>query len=109
MGREPVETTTYHYDEQNKLTHTVTVRDSVWLEDDVDWALAWQQEEAAKKADTCPGCKLSLSETTDPANVGRYQVPLPARCDACTRLADTAKEYAESDPGLIFHAELPGD
>ncbi|MBB4702249.1 hypothetical protein BJ982_003793 [Sphaerisporangium siamense] len=96
-----METTTYHYDEQGRLTHTVTLREPEWLEDDVAWALAWKQEQAG----LCPGCKLPLEETTDPANDGRYRVPPATRCFACTPLAEAHKEYAASAPGVLLHAE----
>ncbi|MFC6080914.1 hypothetical protein [Sphaerisporangium aureirubrum] len=98
-----METTTFHYDAAGLLTHTVTVREPEWLEDDVAWALAWRQEQAGK----CPGCGLQLEETTNPANDGRYVVPLPVRCFACTPIAEAHTIYAKSPPGLLIHAELP--
>ncbi|RCG31990.1 hypothetical protein DQ384_05460 [Sphaerisporangium album] len=83
----------------------MTVREPEWLEDDLAWALAWKHEQDCK----CPGCKLPLDETTDPANNGLYEVPLPVRCFACTPLAKAHADYAESDPGLLLHAERVDD
>lgn len=79
----------------------ITVREPEWLEEDRDWALADQQEQANK----CPGgCGLPLDETTDPANEGAYEAPLPVRCFACTTLAARQGEY-ENPASLLFHVK----
>jgi hypothetical protein len=82
-----------------------TERDALLLQ-----ALDWYE------ANLCPGCGQPLWESMDPANEGRYRVPPPHRCHACTEvdLAMKPFEKAAADPetplsapgALRFSAEL---
>lgn len=104
LGRQAQATTTYHYDENDRLTHSTTVWDPVWSEEDLAWAMA----QAAEDAERCTGCGLPLSETTDPDAEGEYEAPLPTRCHACTALEKRREEYTGSPPGLLFHVVRKG-
>lgn len=54
------------------------------------------------EAGLCPGCHNPLVESTDPANDGAYEAPLPVRCHGCTAVERRAKKYAESEaPGAL--------
>lgn len=54
------------------------------------------------EADTCRGCELPLSETTQPEAEGGYEVDAPTRCHACTPLAKARETYKEHPAGLMF-------
>lgn len=82
LGREPAEITIYEYDDDGRLTRSVTTREPRWTEEDIAWALAGIEEQA----DRCPKCSLPLSETTamnDGEPVHVYKVPKPKRCHGC--------------------------
>lgn len=51
----------------------------LWLEEDTEWALAWQEDKASR----CGGCGHPLDETTDPDAEEAYRVHT-IRCHACT-------------------------
>lgn len=101
LGRQVQATTTHHYDEDGRLTHSTTVWEAEWTDEDLDWAMA----EMAEAADRCPNCGHPLSETTHPDAEGEYVAPLPTRCHACTPLEQRKEEYRESPPGLLFSVE----
>lgn len=91
LGRQPVASTEFEYDEQDRLVRTVTTWEPRWLPEDVSWAQAWRRWVAGK----CPGCGLQLSETTEmrdgePAH--SYRVPDPARCYGCDALLKDESE-----------------
>lgn len=106
LGWEPRRVTTYHYDTDGRVTHAVTVAEAEWDDIGRDEALALLEAEA----DTCPGCGLPLSETTDSDAEFGYWAPPPLRCHACTPVEHRRKEYADSPaPGaLLFTAEPKG-
>lgn len=94
--------TVYEYDEQDRLIRSVTTHDAEWTEEDLGSAKAYRRNKMAE----CPGCGLDLAQTTDPANEGLYEAPLPVRCYACTPLEHRKGEYKESAPGLLFRVFL---
>jgi hypothetical protein len=100
LGREPRSVTTFEYDGRGRLVRAITVREPEWLEEDRDWATADLHEQASKCSS---GCGLPLDETTDPANEGAYEAPLPTRCFACTTLSARQAEYKEDPSSLLFH------
>jgi hypothetical protein len=56
----------------------------------------WHREQQRKKADTCPGCGGSLSDTTDADNEDAY-VGHVLRCHAC-KARESAVERMKDDP-----------
>lgn len=77
----------------------------LWCEDDREWAIALHLNEA----DTCGGCGQPFSESTEPANEGRYAMTA-IRCHACTALATQSARFAdgmkpEHAKGLSFHIQ----
>ncbi|MCC5574472.1 hypothetical protein IMZ11_02300 [Microtetraspora sp. AC03309] len=102
LGRELRSVTTYEYDDDGRLVRSVTVHENPWDAQNVGWAVA----KMAEDADRCPGCRMSLSETTamrdgEPAH--SYHVDIPRVCRACEALAKRqdsyAKEYEDPYPG----------
>jgi hypothetical protein len=81
----------------------VTVREREWTEQDLAEAIALLKVEA----DTCPGCREPLSESTDPDAEGGYDIDLPTVCHACTPLNKTREKYAEAgmDRGVFFEVK----
>lgn len=93
LGRQPVATTEFEY-EDGQLVRTVTTWEPRWLPEDVSWAQAWRRWVAGK----CPGCGLQLSETTemrDGEPVHTYHVPDPARCYGCDTRIKAREERAK--------------
>lgn len=81
----------------------MTTHDAEWLDDDRGYSQAYRRN----KAGECPGgCGLPLEETTDPANEGAYEAPLPTRCHACTSLEHQKTEYEKNPPGLLFQVRM---
>jgi hypothetical protein len=69
----------------------------VWLDSDVDAALAWQEEQAS----LCPGCAHPLDETTHP-DASYYATPVVCRHCAATQSAAAA----DRDEGGATHGAL---
>lgn len=92
-GQEPISVTTYHYDDAGHLIGAATVREPEWTDQDREAAIALQEYEAG----LCPGCQEPMSETTDPANEGRYRTDLPIRCHRCT-MAEIARDVHQDKP-----------
>lgn len=61
MGRQRRSVTVYHYDDDGRVAWSETLTDQEWLDDDLDWALSWREEQDS----LCPGCGQPLVETTD--------------------------------------------
>lgn len=62
LGRQRRSVTVYHYDDKTgRLAWSETGIDAEWLGDDLDWAMAWQEEQDS----LCPGCAQPLEESTD--------------------------------------------
>lgn len=53
-------------------------------------------------------CGQPLSESTDPANQGRYRTLLPVRCHACDAIEIKQEEYREATRprALLWRTEL---
>lgn len=103
LGREPRSVTTFEYDESTgRLARAITVRESLWLEEDRDAAQAELQEQRGR----CPGqCGLPLDTTVGEANDGKFVAPPPYRCHACEVIVARQKEWVGQEVGdLIFHA-----
>lgn len=98
LGRRRRAVTTYQYDQTGRLVRSVTVWDPEWTPQDVAWAQAYAEEQAAR----CPGCGQPLDESTDPANEGAYEAPFPVRCFACSTLEHRQKDYRDKPEGLLF-------
>jgi hypothetical protein len=98
LGRRRTSVVSYEYDDDGRLLREVVTHDPQWTGEDLAYAKAWRRIEA----DRCPGCGLSLSETTNPDNEGMYEAPPPTRCHACTPLEHRKSEYTESPLGLLF-------
>lgn len=80
----------------------MTTRESEWLDEDVAWAQAHEEE----LADKCPRCGQPLSESTAMANgepVHSYVVDDPARCYSCDELIK--KQEAHGKRGHIVRPE----
>lgn len=89
----PKVTTVYHYDD-DRISHTETVAEAEWTEEDICWHKAYLRW----RAELCPGCGLSLAETIamhdgEPAH--SYSVPDPARCYGCDALLKDRDERAK--------------
>jgi hypothetical protein len=89
---------------------TITTRGDVsraepeWDEDGRMLALAY----VAWEASSCSGCGRSLEECTDPDSEGRYRVPPPLRCHACTARSEASSAYQEGAPhpeALLFQVD----
>lgn len=102
LGRRRVSVTVYEYDDDGRLVRSVTTHDPEFLDEDLGYGKAHRRNEM----DLCPTCRMPLSETTDPDNEGRYEVPPPIRCHACTPIQHSMQEYKDSPPGLLFRAYL---
>ena len=61
-------------------------------EDDVEYALAWQQ----LQRETCPGCGEPKAESYDPDNSEAYEVHT-LRCHACAARDARGDAIAEDD------------
>lgn len=93
LGRQRRAVTSYEYDDATgRLTRSVTVWDPLWTDDDRELLLALQQEESEE----CGGCGRQISETTDPASRGAYDVRRH-RCEACVVLE--AEQDNDSERG----------
>lgn len=57
----------------------------------------------------CAGCGNALHETTDHRFKGKWGVPNPTRCEACTAILRKKKQYEQQDgaEALMFMAGLP--
>lgn len=62
-----------------------------WTEDDVEYALAWQQ----LRAETCTGCGQPKTESFDLDNAGLYETRM-LRCHACAARDDAEREFTEA-------------
>lgn len=107
MGWEPAEVTTYEYDDTGRLVQAVTVREAEFSAWDRAVLIADRAHALAPRGDH----GLLLSETTDPANQGRYTVPLPTVDFAAKKLADEKKKYAkqwgdDALTGTLWRVEL---
>lgn len=73
-----------------------------------DWSLA--QALTQYEALLCPGCGHPMHESMNPENDGRYTVPPPSRCYACSaveRVIEAGTYDKASQPhALRFSAEL---
>ena len=90
----PTVTTIYHHDEDGRITHTEAVSEPEWLEEDVAWHKAFLRW----RAELCPGCSMSLVETTemrDGEPVHSYHVPDPRRCQGCDARIKAQDEHAK--------------
>lgn len=92
-GWEPEQVTHYEYNQYDGIEKTTTVTEPEWDEEQQALVLAL----LAVEADTCPGCGLPLSETTedvldangevDPVkSAAQYVVKPASRCHACQAL-----------------------
>ncbi|MEV4020164.1 hypothetical protein AB0J35_57780 [Nonomuraea angiospora] len=101
LGREPRSVTRFEYDDGGRLVRAITVRESEWLEEDRDAALAELLEERAR----CPGpCGLPLDTTVGQANDGKFVAPPPYQCHACEAIIARQKEWIGPDAAdKIFH------
>lgn len=107
MGWEPGEVTKFEYDDAGRIVHAVTVREAEFSAWDRAVLLADRAQALAPRGPH----GLLLSETTDPANEGRYTVPLPTVDFAAKKLAAEKKKYAkqwgdESLTGTLWRVEL---
>ncbi|MEU7741976.1 MULTISPECIES: hypothetical protein [unclassified Nonomuraea] len=76
----------------------ITVRESEWLEDDRDWALADLQA----RDSLCGTCGLPLEETTDPDAEGAYAADPPVRCHACVPLNASKRSREDPADGWVY-------
>lgn len=81
-GWEPRTETVYTYDLDGLLVQSTSQAEPEWDDDERGWMLALIEH----RRTTCSGCGHPLDESMDPANEGRYIVPPPHRCHACTAL-----------------------
>ncbi|GIH70347.1 hypothetical protein [Sphaerimonospora thailandensis] len=101
LGRPARARTVYFYDEETgRLSHSETVWEPTWDDDDVDWALA----DMANRAEACHTCGEPTSETTRPEAEGRY-VAAAVRCHACTPLEKERAKWAQAPPGMLFSVQ----
>ncbi|WP_326646688.1 hypothetical protein OG884_18850 [Streptosporangium sp. NBC_01755] len=104
-------TTIYHRGEQERVTHSETMSEPEWTDEDVAWHMAYLRW----KADQCHNCGLQLSETTemrDGEPVRSYIVPNPSRCHACTALAraqEKHSKYKTEHPQALFWFAVEDD
>lgn len=102
LGREPRQVTTFHYDGQGRLARAITVRESEWLAEDRDAALAELLEERGRCPGPCGG--LPLDTTVGERNDGRFEAPPPYRCHACEAIIERQGEWAGKEiRDLVFH------
>ncbi|MFC4006645.1 hypothetical protein ACFOY2_05395 [Nonomuraea purpurea] len=83
----------------------MTTRESEWTEEDLAWAIAYQDE----LAERCPACRLPLSETTAMAGgrpVHTYRADEPARCYACDAIAKAIEKAGDTQrpQALLYQA-----
>jgi hypothetical protein len=86
LGREPAETTAYHYNRRGQVIKTVTTREPEWLDDDRAWLMALLAEESER----CSGCGQLLSECMDPGTAKTWEL-VERTCQACLIL-DVARD-----------------
>ncbi|ETK36123.1 hypothetical protein [Microbispora sp. ATCC PTA-5024] len=109
LGREPAQIVEVEYDRAGRLVRAVVTSEPRWTPEDVAWALA----KMAEDADRCPGCHLSLTETTamkDGEPVHSYKVDHPRRCQACDEKLKQQEAHAkrgkvERPDALIWEIE----
>lgn len=98
--------TTYHYDDDGRLASAVTVHDPGWTEDDLEYALAWNDI----RRDTHGPCGHRLSVTTDPRNRDAHEVVEIHTCDACQARQDYVDEQRDAgrpvSSAALMHVEL---
>jgi len=95
----------YEYDEQGRMTRSVSRSEAEWDQDQRDMVLALTEAERGE----CAGCGQPLGESTDPENEGRYRVDPPTRCHGCNALQiayEKAKDYKHPE-ALRWNAHLP--
>lgn len=99
-GWEPTEVHTPEYDQTGRVIRVVVTREAEWDPDEQALMLALH----LYRAQTGP-CGHYLPDSTAEDAEGRYEVPLPTRCHACTALAQAQAGYEDSDHprALLFH------
>lgn len=80
------------------LTHSVTVRDPMFLDGDIDEALALDEFDA----ENCPGCGLPKIETFDPANEWAYRGETLA-CHACSARRRAERQHDDLDDAIYSY------
>ena len=102
-GWEPTETHTYRYSRDGtRVTSVKVTREVEWDDEQRAWALALQVYESQLGP-----CGHYLPRTAAADAEGRYVVPAPDRCHACTAIREQLEQYRDNPhpEALLFHAE----
>jgi hypothetical protein len=97
-GWEPTTTTTYEYDDQNRIVRSTTLTEPEFDDEQRGLMLALQVYEDLR----CDGCGGNLEETTAPENEGRYRVS-KSRCHKCDAIGIAAEQH-DKDGAPRMHA-----
>ena len=96
---------TYEYRPDGKIARAVETPE--WTQEDRELALALMDYEAG----LCPGCNLSLDETSKSEHQDAYRPEEPIRCHYCTAqaLVNESAQDQERAAGLMYPLKLDLD
>ena len=80
------------------LGRVVADGESLWLDEDRDWALAL----LAVEADRCDGCGQQRSESMSVEADSGYRAE-KARCHSCKAIAEASERWADDRHGLFIN------